>query len=27
MEIPEQFDIDEVRALWKLVSGQGGSEA
>lgn len=27
MEVPERFNIDEVRALWKLVNGQGGSES
>jgi len=27
MEVPERFNIDEVRALWKLVNGQGGNEA
>jgi hypothetical protein len=27
MEVAEGFKIEEVRALWKVVSGQGGSEA
>ena len=27
MEVAERFKIEEVRALWKVVSGQGGSEA
>ena len=27
MEVAERFKIEEVRALWKVVNGQGGSEA
>ena len=27
MEVAERFKIEEVRALWKVVSGQGGNEA
>ena len=27
MEVAERFKIEEVRELWKVVSGQGGSEA
>ena len=27
MEVPERFNIDEVRALWKVIGEQGGREA